>query len=64
MAKEYTNEDIKAAIRGDASSTLKGFLYQCLVALKACFMMKQGQSVYVEKYGDVAILGDENADEK
>lgn len=63
MAKEYTNEDIKAAIRGDASSTLKGFLYQFLVALKACFMMKQGQSVYVEKYGDVAILGDENADE-
>lgn len=56
----YSSEDIRSAIRGDATSTLKGFIYQFLVALKACFEMRAGQSVYVEKYGDVAIVSDED----
>lgn len=55
----YSPEDIRCAIRGDATSTLKGFIYQFLVALKACFEMKAGQSVYVEKFGDVAIISDD-----
>ena len=56
----YSSEDIRNAIRGDATSTLKGFVYQFLVALKACFEMKANQSVYVEKYGDVAIISDDD----
>ena len=56
----YSSEDIRSSIRGDATSTLKGFIYQFLVALKACFEMRAGQSVYVEKYGDVAIVSDED----
>ena len=45
-------------LKSDSSSTIKGFLFQFLVALEKCFEMEEGQSVYIETYGDVSLLGD------
>ena len=41
----------------DASATVKGFIYQFLIALEKCFEMREGQSVYIECHGDVSIEG-------
>lgn len=41
----------------DSTSSIKGVLFQFLIALERCFEMQEGQSVYIETYGDVSILG-------
>ena len=44
-------------LKSDSTSTIKGLLFQFLVALEKCFEMQQGESVYIETYGDVSVLG-------
>ena len=55
MTNDITYREIDTTIRGDASPQVKGFLYQFLVALQFCFEMKRNQTLYVEKFGDLAI---------
>lgn len=44
----------------DSTSTLKGYVFQFLVALDRCFEMHKGESVFIETFGDVSVLGGEN----
>jgi len=44
----------------DSTQTIKGIIYQFLVALDKCFELQEGQSVYIETHGDVSILGEES----
>ena len=41
----------------DSTPSIKGSLFQFLIALERCFEMQEGQSVYIETYGDVSVLG-------
>ena len=41
----------------DSTSSIKGVLFQFLIALERCFEMQEGQAVYIETYGDVSVLG-------
>ncbi|WP_255499219.1 hypothetical protein [Dysgonomonas sp. HDW5A] len=41
----------------DSTPTVKGIIYQFLVALDKCFEIQEGQSVYIETHGDVSVLG-------
>lgn len=42
----------------DSTSTIKGMIFQFLVALERCFEMQEGQSVYIERFGDVSVVGE------
>ncbi|KAA6326659.1 hypothetical protein EZS27_024268 [termite gut metagenome] len=43
----------------NATATVKGIIYQFLVALKKCFELQEGESVYIETFGDVSVFGEE-----
>lgn len=45
-------------LKFDSTSSIKGILFQFLIALERCFKMQEGQSIYIETYGDVSVLGD------
>ena len=45
-------------LKFDSTSSIKGILFQFLIALERCFEMQEGQSVHIETYGDVSVLGD------
>ena len=53
MAKQSNN----------STSSIKGFTYQFLVALKKCFELQDGGIVYIETFGDVSVLGDRNTEQ-
>ena len=40
----------------DSTSTLKGIVFQFLVALDRCFEMQEGESVYIETFGDESLF--------
>ena len=44
-------------LKSNSTDTIKGIIFQFLVALERCFEMQQGECVYIETYGDVSILG-------
>ncbi len=48
----------------DATSSTMGTIYQFYNALKWCFDLVEGQTLYIERYGDVAIVGDKNIEIK
>lgn len=42
----------------DSTYTVKGIIYQFLVALEKCFELSEGEAVYIETFGDISILGE------
>ena len=50
-----------AKVSFDSTSTIKGIIFQFLVALERCFEMQEGQSVYIERFGDVSVVGGEDS---
>lgn len=44
-------------LKFDSTSSIKGILFQFLIALERCFEMQEKQTVYIETYGDVSVLG-------
>ena len=44
-------------LKFDSTLSIKGVLFQFFIALERCFEMQEGQSVYIETYGDVSVLG-------
>ena len=47
----------------DSTSSFKGIIFQFLVALEKCFEMQEGQSVYIERFGDVSLVGEEGSEQ-
>lgn len=47
----------------NSTPTVKGFIYQFLVALRKCFELEEGESVYIETFGDISVLREENAEQ-
>ena len=47
----------------DSSSSFKGIIFQFLVALEKCFEMQEGQSVYIERFGDVSLIDGNNSEQ-
>lgn len=44
----------------DSSQTFRGIIYQFLIALEKCFELQEGESVFIETYGDISVIGDDS----
>lgn len=44
-------------LKFDSTPSVKGTLFQFLIALERCFEMQARQSIYIETYGDISVLG-------
>ena len=42
-------------LKHDSTATFKPIIYQFIIALEKCFELVKGESVFIEKYGDVTI---------
>ena len=51
-------------IKNNASVSIKALIYQFYIALDKCFDLLQGQSLYIETYGDVTISGESQSEVK
>lgn len=51
-------------IKNDASVTTKALIYQFYIALDQCFGLLDGQSLFIETYGDVTISGESQTEVK
>ena len=47
-------------LRNNASSSTQGIVFQFLVALEYCFKMKKGDTIYIERFGDITLESKEN----
>lgn len=47
-------------LRNNASSSTQGIVFQFLVALEYCFKMKKGDTIYIERFGDITSVGKGN----
>ena len=47
----------------DSTPSIKGIIFHFLVALDRCFAMQEGQSVYIEYFGDVSVIGAEKSEQ-
>lgn len=51
-------------LKSDSTASGKGLVFQFCVALKKCFEMKSGQTVFIEKFGDVTLSNEEQIEVK
>ena len=54
---------IMSKLSFDSTSSFKGIIFQFLVALEKCFEMQEGQTVYIERFGDVSLVSDDNSEQ-
>ncbi len=51
-------------INNDASESTKAIVHQFYIALEKCFELEENESVYIEYYGDVSIIGKDQIEVK
>lgn len=51
-------------IANDATASVCGTIYQICVALERAFMLEEGQKLWIEKFGDVTVSGQQQMEIK
>lgn len=51
-------------LSNDATPSISGTIYQICVALERAFLLKEGEKLWIEKFGDVTISGHEQIEAK
>lgn len=64
FANAISETESSVSLTHDASSSVRGTIYQIGVAVKKCFEMSVGETLYFEKLGDVTIAGREQVETK
>ena len=50
-------------LSSNSTPTIKGIIYQFLIALEKCFEMKEGETVYIETFGDISLFGKDKVEQ-